>query len=349
MKKFIILLLIILFFTKTQNVFSATRAFTVDNIEIMGKTNAQNYRNKYLQVAFKKGFEKLIISIIREKDQKELLSTNAQIIKTFILSYKIIEEKIIDNDYKLKVAVVFNRKLVEKFLQEKNISYSEEKKLDMLVYPILILDSNLHVFSKNKFFEEWNRHEDSQNISFILPIENLDDIDFIKKNLLTLEESNLSRLVDNYEIKNSTIVILRYDKKQLNAFLKINLSGINKVKKIDFVLENYENAEARGDIILNLKNYINEVWKEENLIDISTPSYLTVNTKITDMTSIKKIIDKIKGISLIETYSVEKIDNESAKIKIKFFGKIKNLQERFRENGFRFEILHNEWNLYLKT
>ena len=31
------------------------------------------------------------------------------------------------------------------------------------------------------------------------------------------------------------------------------------------------------------------------------------------------------------------------------FGKIKNLQNSFRDNGFEFEILHDEWNLNLSS
>ena len=59
MKTVILFLLIILFSIKTQNIFANTSVFTVDNIEIKGETNKKNYRNTYLQVAFKKGFQKL--------------------------------------------------------------------------------------------------------------------------------------------------------------------------------------------------------------------------------------------------------------------------------------------------
>ena len=348
MKKVIIFCLIILFFTKTQNVFGATRVFAVDNILVTGELNNNNYRQKYSEIAFRKGFQKLVVGIVRQKDQKALFSTDIKTIKSLVSSYKIIKENIRDNTYELELGITFDRKLVERFLQEKNISYSDLKKLNILVYPILIVDSEIQVLSKNKFFEEWNNDEALENISFIMPVQNLDDIDFIKKNLSDLEEKNLSRLVDNYEIKNSTILILRYDEKKLNVFLKTNLAGTNKVKQIDFGLENLENIKAREQIILKLKYYISEVWKEENLIDISTPSYLTVNTKIDNKTSLKEIIEIIKKISLIENYSVEQLDKHSAKIKIKFFGKIKNLQERLIENGFEFKILHDEWNLYLK-
>ncbi len=68
MKKVIIFSLIILFFTKTQNVFANNDAFTVDNIEIIGETNVKNYRNKYLRADFKKGLKKLITYIIKKKN-----------------------------------------------------------------------------------------------------------------------------------------------------------------------------------------------------------------------------------------------------------------------------------------
>jgi len=85
------------------------------------------------------------------------------------------------------------------------------------------------------------------------------------------------------------------------------------------------------------------------LIDISTPSYLALKTSIKNKSSLKKIIEKIEEISLIDNYIVEQLDNESAKIKIKFFGKIKNLQNNFVEQGIKIRVLNDEWNLYLES
>ncbi len=348
MKKIIVFYLIILFFAKTPNVFGYSGVFTVDNIEVTGKLSSQNYRKESLEVAFRRGFEKLLANIIRKDEQKELISTDFKTINSLISSYRILEEKILKDNYYIKFGIKFNRTLVEKFLQNKSISYSSTKKLEIIIYPILIVDSEFQVFSKNKFFEEWNNEKDLENTNFIMPIENLDDIDFIKNNISTLEENNLSSLVDDYEIKNSAVLIFRHDKKRLGVFLKTHLSGAARVKKIDFELEDINNIDARRNIILKLKHYIHELWKEENLIDISVPSYLTVNIDSEDKTSLIKIIERIKNTSLIDTYVVERMDNQSAKIKIKFFGKIKNLKDRLEDNGIEFKILHNEWNLYLR-
>ena len=74
MKKFVILFLIILFFSKPQNVFATTSLFTVDNIKVNGLTKTSNNRQKYLNLAFKKGFQKLVTAIIKREDQKDLRS-----------------------------------------------------------------------------------------------------------------------------------------------------------------------------------------------------------------------------------------------------------------------------------
>ena len=160
-----------------------------------------------------------------------------------------------------------------------------------------------------------------------------------------LEETDISRLVKNYEIKNSTIIILRYNQKKLDVFLKSNLSGIDKFKKIDFKIDNLDNEDVRNDIISSLKSYTIELWKEENLIDISTPSFITLNINSKNPKSLKEIIDKIKKINSIDSFSIENFDNNFVKIKIKFFGKIKNLQNNFIENGFDVQFIDDQWNL----
>jgi len=347
MKKFIFLSLIILFLNKTQNVSAGQNTFIVDNIIVTGEVVNDNYRENYIDIAFRKGFQKLVENILRIKDQKKILSTDLSTIKSLAENYKIMEEKLIENNYSAKIQITFKRKFVSDFLYKRGVSYSESERFQTVVYPILVLNSELEVFSKNRFFNEWNESEDLHNIDFVLPIENLDDITFIKKNLSDLEEIDLSQLVDNYEIKNSAILILRYDEKVLNVFLKTNFKNVKKLKKIEFNVKNLQDKKVRDGVIASLKSSIHDLWKEQNLIDISTPSYLTINTSTKEADSLGAIIKKIKKITLITDYYVEELDKDSAKIKIKYLGKIKNLQNSFIDNGITFEILNNEWQLTL--
>ena len=211
----------------------------------------------------------------------------------------------------------------------------------------MISQSELQLFSQNKFFEEWNDNKDFDHINFILPIENIEDINFIKKNVDILEEIDLSKLINNYEIKNSTILIFRFDRNKLDVFLKTNLNGIKKINKVEFTVENLDNKEVRADLVSSLKFYINELWKEEHLVDISAPASLTFTIKLNNPATLEAITSRIDNINFIENYTIEEFTRDFAKIKIRYLGKIKNIQESFVKNGLKFQIIQDEWVLSL--
>ena len=349
MKKYIFpILLILLFFGKTQNIFAKDGVFTVDNIIIKGKISQGNYKNKYIEIGFRKAFEKLINNILKSEDQKKILSTDSTAIKSLVQSFRIIEEKIVDENYITELEVSFKKTLISNFFLKKGISYSASQKLETLIYPIMILNSELQVFSGNKFFEEWNDFKEFQDVSFILPVENLDDLDFIKRHKNDLEEIDLSRLVDNYAIKNSAILILRYDKALLDVFFKTNFKNVKRLKKVEIKVKNLGDKKVRQETISKLKFMVHDLWKEQNLVDVSTPSYLTINVKISKPGNLEKIMGKITQINLIENYNVKELDQNYAKIQIKYLGKIKALESLFLENGFILSIKDNEWNLTFK-
>ena len=349
MKKLIFFsLIILLFFSKTQKVFADQETFTVDNIIIEGKIDQNNYKDKYTEIAFRKGFQKLIANILRSEDQKKILSTDSATIKSLVQSFRILEEKITLESYKVKIAVSFKEDKINDFFNKKGVSYSVSSKLETIIFPILILNSDLQVFSGNKFFEEWNNFKELQDVNFILPVENLDDLNFIKQNMDDLEAIDLTSLVDNYEIKNSAILILRYDNKVLNVFIKTNFKNIKKLKKIEIAVKNIDDRKVREETISKLKFVVHDIWKDQNLIDVSTPSYLTVNLKLTKPSNLENALRIISNFNLVKNLHVQQINNNNAQIKIKYFGKIKNLQNLFMESGFVLKINDNEWNLKLK-
>ena len=172
---------------------------------------------------------------------------------------------------------------------------------------------------KNKFFEEWNENKDLENINFILPVENIEDINFIKTKFRDLEEIDLSKLVSNYEIENNSILIFRHNNNKLKVFLKTNLNGVKKNNKIEFTVEDLNNKDVRKELIKNLKFYINELWKEENLIDISAPATLTFITNLNKPEKLQLVLSKLTNINFIDSYKVLEFNKNTAKIKIIFW------------------------------
>ncbi len=349
MKKiFFFLLLILLFLYKTQNVFAYQDAFTVDKIIIEGKIKQKNYKDRYIDIAFRKGFEKLLSNIVKIEDQKKIFSTELAIIKSLIQSYRIVDEKEIDGKYRAEISLSFEEESINQFFKNKGISYSASQSFETLIYPIFIKNSELQVFSGNKFFEEWNMNKEFEGVNFILPVESLDDLVFIKKNKDDLEEISLQSLVDKYEIKNSAILILRYDENNLNVFIKTNFKGFKKLKKVNILVKNLDNNKVREETILKLKSIVHDMWKEQNLIDATTPSYLTLNAQFNEPYNLEEVISKIKKISIIKSYNIQELNKNNAKIKIKYLGKIKSLENFLIQSGFRLKIQDNKWNLITK-
>ena len=120
MKKIIFLSLIILFSIKTQNIYSKTNTFAVDNIEVVGDFVGQNdySRQKYLNIGFKKGFKNLVINLLKKEDQKKILSTELKVIKSLIENYRITEEIKQNNKYIIKLNINFNKQRTKQFLYE---------------------------------------------------------------------------------------------------------------------------------------------------------------------------------------------------------------------------------------
>ena len=349
MKNLIIFFLIILLFsTKTQNIFANQETFTVDNVVIEGNIKQTNYKNKYVDIGFRKSFEKLVANILKTEDQKKMLSTDTETIKSLVQNFRIIEEKTSQEKYIIKISVTFKEEAINQFFNSRGISYSSISKLETLIYPIFIVNSELQTFSANKFFDEWNEVKEFQDVNFILPVKNLDDLNFIKQNQDNLEEVDLGKIVENYEIKNSAVLILRYDKNILNIFIKTNFKNTKKFKKIKMIVKNLEDKKVREETISKLKFLVHDIWKDENLVDASIPSYLTINMKTENPKELALMIKKIGNINLIKNFYVKEFDKNNAKIKIKYLGKIKSLESIFLDNGFILKNEDNEWNLILK-
>ena len=101
------------------------------------------------------------------------------------------------------------------------------------------------------------------------------------------------------------------------------------------------------ETISKLKFLIHDIWKDQNLVDASVPSYLTVNIKTENAKKLAQMIKKIENINLIKNFYIKEFNKNNAIIKIKYLvkSKVKNV---FLDNGFILKNKDNEWSLILR-
>ena len=349
MNKIFFFVFIIVFLFKTGNVFSDGNIFYVDNI-IVKNNNSQN-KEKLLNKAFTQGFEKLIKRILLKKDHKFVLQTSVEEVKKMVSTYQIQDSQDLKKSNELKVNLSFDRERMNNFFYSKGISYADISKTSLVLFPVLVEKNDLYLFSDNYFFKNWNIDEKEKNnefVDYILPVENLEDIQFIENNKNKLESINPKNMLSNYDIDNYMFLVIKIFEKKINIFLKGAFSDNNIVKNFD--IYNPNDNDGKVDLknsIKIIKDEINEIWKSQNLIDNRIPSFLTITADIKKQDDLLKVQMVLKDIELVENFYVLELTKNYAKIRIKYLGKIDKIKNKFSERGVKLHHLENEWTVNL--
>ena len=348
MSKYLFILSIIVFLFKTETVFSAETIYDVNNIQVSGKLNNNLDNNKLIEEAFRKAFLIFINKTLLEKDIETLSKTNIQIIKDFIFSHQITsQKKSIDEEIILTVNVKFDPKKINNYLSINNISYADISEISISILPILRKENNLFIFSDNFFYNEWNKTEndkkntEAQLINYNLALENAEDLFYINNNKENLELIDINKLNSLSEEKNKIFLIFTLNE-DAKVFIKAYFNEKEVIKNITL---NNNSTDDYNSLIMNVKGLINQIWKEQNLIDINTPAYLDIIFDIKEINDFLKFRTFLDALDIIDNYSIMEITNKYAKIRMKYKGKISNLREKFLNEKININIENNEWSL----
>ena len=160
MNKFFCILCILLFISKTENVFSNNLIYDVNNVAAQGALNNSFTDNKLIESAFKKAFIIFVNKTLLKKDALSLYKTKSKTIKDLVLTYQIIKsEKNKDKNISM-LNIRFDPKKINNFLAKRGISYADISNISLTLLPILIKDKNVFLYEENLFYKNWNKFED---------------------------------------------------------------------------------------------------------------------------------------------------------------------------------------------
>ena len=74
----------------------------------------------------------------------------------------------------------------------------------MLLIPILVdLEfDNIHLFTNNIFYDKWNDNNKNYHLlNYLLPSEDLEDINIIQRNFKTIEDYDFINLIKKYDLE----------------------------------------------------------------------------------------------------------------------------------------------------
>ena len=333
-------------FFSTTNV--KAKAFNVNDIEISKPFKNNFNKNEVINIGFRKAFFELINSLIKSSDIKKIDRIKLNEIKSMINSFSIKEEKFINQTYYVNMGVSFEKNKIFEYLEKKNIFPTQIIKETFLYLPIIIKEdaNDISIFSDNIIYKNWNRfNKKSQLINYLLPTEDLEDINLIKKNIKSLESYDFKDIIEKYFLKNSIISLISKKDNEIKVLSKINIEDNTVFRNDVFKKINFNSDDDVNYFINNLKIIYEDLWKQQNQINTSIKLPLLIRVDNKNLNTSLKFESSLDEIDLIGSYSISKFDKNFIFYDIIFNGTPNNFIKIMTNKNFKINTQKKIWIL----
>ncbi len=344
-------LYIFFLFLSVLNIFFSTgislaKTFSINDVELSTPFKINFDKNKILDKGFVQAFDQLMLSTVQSKDHQKLKEIQLNQIKSMIETFSIKEEKFVNEIYYIKLNVSFNKKIIFDLLEKKNIFPSIPIKKDIIFIPIIVdqIQNQIKMFSDNILYDKWNsNNKQYELLNYILPTEDLEDLNLIKKNSENLEKFKFSEIVKKYNIENYIVSIFFINSEQTRI---LNIINFDNKKTLKSTLEKNINLNNNNEInkfIEILKITFEDYWKSQNEINTSVKLPLTISVENSNNIKIYQLEEKLSNIDLIYNFNIYKFDNKNNIYKIIFNGTPNKFIEVMKNNNYEFETVNKIW------
>ncbi len=342
---FLFLALLNIFFS-TEN--SIAKTFSVKEIEISSPFNASFDKNKIINRGFVEAYEELILTIVQSKDQKKLQNSSTKEVKSLVETFSIVQESFIDEIYNLTLNVEFNKKSFFELLEKKNVFPSSIIKKELIFFPIEVDEkkNEIFLFSESHLFKNWNlKKEKYHQLNYILPNEDIDDYNLIKKNINNLEDFDFREISKKYNFEDFIIMIVFKNNQEIRVLNQIVFNNNQNIKNFKFKNINFAKLNDVEKFIDEQKIVFEDYWKLKNIINTSIKLNLTISVDNSNIIKIDQFEETLSNIELVNKFNIFKFDNKKNIYKVIFNGTRDQFLDVMKDYDYFFEIKNKIWVL----
>ncbi len=343
---FFLILSLILFFFSTDKI--QAKSFNVYNIEISEPFEINFDKNNVIIRGFEKAYFELILQVVTSADQNKVNQITQNELKEMIETFSIKEEKFIDELYYVNLDVSFSKKKLLNYLEKRNVFPSTPLKKKIFFIPIIIDENkkDLLIFSNNEIFNQWNIYQENYHlIEYILPTEDLEDINNIKSKFEFIEDYDFKEIIQKYNLEDSVIALIFVNNQNIRLLSKISLNNELVLKNKLFSKHNLNSDDHVKKIIDEMKIIYEDYWKNFNLINtsIKLPINIKINTKyVKKISNFEKVLEEM---DLIYNFNIQKFDKDFIYYRVIFNSTPNNFLKIMDNHNFNFDTQKNVWIL----
>ena len=343
---FFISLSLNIFFFSTDKIFA--KSFDVKNIDISRPFEINFDKNEVINEGFERAFFELISLIVSSTDKKKINDIKLNKLKGMIESFSIQEEKFVNDIYYVSLGVSFNKKKIYNYLEEKNIFPSVPIKKKFLFIPVIIDENknDLLIFNDNKIFENWNIDTKKTHlIEYLLPTEDLEDLNQIKKNYEIIEQYDFYEVVSKYGLSDSIISLIFKDKDGTRVLSRITYNDDVVLKNKTFPLKDINDKQQVKKLIEELKIVYEDHWKKINQINTSIRLLLNIRISNQNNNIISDFEKDLDDLDLINNFFITKFDKNFTYYQVIFNGAPSTFLKTMEEKNYFFNTQNKIWSI----
>tara|TARA_B100000579_G_scaffold276006_1_gene228210 strand:- start:176 stop:1255 length:1080 start_codon:yes stop_codon:yes gene_type:complete len=347
-KLYIFFFSIVLFINIISTSISSASTFKIKDLEISEPFDVNFNKEKVINKAFKEAFIELISIITTSSDQNKIKKTSIAEVKSLIDSFTMNKERFVNNSYLVNFDVNFNKKNTLNFFEKKNIFPSIPQKKEILLIPVFVdlQSSQVSLFNDNIFYDTWNlKKERFFLLNYILPTEDLEDVNLILKNSDLIEEYDFKNIVKKYNLEDFIVVIIYKNFNELNILSKIQINNLSKIENQTFKEVNIEDDQSLNSILIELKNTYENYWKGLNKINTSIKLPLNISVDSSKYKKILNLENVLDELDLVFSYEISQFDNEMIYYKIIYNGPPNKFLIDLKTKGIVIDTQKQNWKI----
>ena len=199
------------------------------------------------------------------------------------------------------------------------------------------------MFSENNFYLNWNKFNKKHHLlSYILPNEDIEDINIIKKNISNIEEYDFNEIISKYIIEDYIILILFQNNNNFNALIKASLNSKSIIINKKF---NWTENQTVENIINDLKLEFENQWKKLNIINISIKLPITLSVDSKNYSLSQKLEKKLYELDLVSSYHIDSFNNEKILYKIIYNSTPDKFINEFANSNIKLNTSNSVWSI----
>lgn len=324
--------------------------YQVDGIELKFKRfNSQKIRSYAVDVATRRGFEKLLKNIVPQEYNMTELFESIDLKKTDVVEkLNIIHEVNVKGKYEATFDILYSKNKVQKILEQRRIPFIQETMGDVLLLPIQqTSEQEFLLFDESNKFKDllFTSLEDSLLINPVLAKGDLQEITtYNPQNILDDNNKSLVlELAKKYEASKALVVLLQKNDYQGQSLYQVTLKYFNfkDLTEENFIVLGKTLQQVTKQIAAKTKT----IWQQNNMLEFNKPKRFVsmINTK-GSLDELYSTINQLEKLKIVSNVKIKKLTTQFAFIQTDFFGSPQEFLSTAKNAKLNiFQASNNQW------